>query len=70
VHLSTEYEALCLSQLIKTQARVVIYLKNGVKLTGRIIAVSEDAIFLNDPAPKMIYRKIVSTIVPVSDLQV
>lgn len=51
-----------LSNLVTEQSIASIYLKNGIKLTGKIIASSKDAIFLNSPVPQMIYKNRVSTI--------
>jgi RNA chaperone Hfq len=55
-----------LAELIANQTPVAIYLKNGVKLTGKIIGVTNDIIFLNNPAPQMIYKKQVNTILPMA----
>jgi len=64
MHLSTEYQERFISDLIANQSPVSIYLKNGIKLTGRITAVTKDVIFLNQPVPQMIYKRQVSTILP------
>lgn len=64
MHLSTEYQERFISDLIANQSPVSVYLKNGIKLTGRIIGVTKDVIFLNQPVPQMIYKRQVSTILP------
>lgn len=64
MHLSTEYQERFISDLIANQSPVSIYLKNGIKLTGKIIGVTKDVIFINQPVPQMIYKKQVSTILP------
>jgi RNA chaperone Hfq len=57
-----------LSSLIADQSTVLVYLKNGVKLTGKIIGESSGAIFLSDPIPQMVYKSCVSTVISQSDI--
>jgi RNA chaperone Hfq len=64
MHLSTEYQERFISELIANQTSVAVYLKNGIKLTGKIVGVTNDVIFLNQPVPQMIYKKQISTILP------
>ncbi len=64
MYISKDCQEKFLAQLIKNQSTVSIYLKNGIKLTGKIIGATKDIIFLNDPVPQMIYKNRVSTIVP------
>jgi len=59
---SSECQINFFSSLINSQSIVSIYLKNGIKLTGTIIATSENVIFLNTPILQMIYKDRVSTI--------
>lgn len=61
---ATVYQERFLSDLIARQTPVAVYLKNGIKLTGKIIGVTNDIIFLNNPAPQLIYKRQVSTVVP------
>lgn len=51
-----------LSQLIQEHSTVSIYLKNGIKLRGTIVSASNNAIFLDDPVPQLIYKDQISTI--------
>ena len=53
-----------LSTLVKNQSTVSIFLKNGIRLTGKISGVGRDVIFLNNPSTQMIYKRRVSTILP------
>ena len=52
-----------LNDLINTQAHVYIFLKSGIKLTGKIIGASTKVVFLGEPVAQMIYKKYISTIV-------
>lgn len=64
---SSECQDKFISSFIESQDMVSIYLKNGVKLTGKIIGRTENAIFLNCPVPQMIYKKQISTIMHKAD---
>ena len=57
-----------LSNLVKEQAAVSVYLKNGIRLKGCLTGASDDVIFLKDRnGIQMIYKNLVSTVTP-SDL--
>ncbi len=51
-----------LAEFILKKTIVSLYLKNGIKLTGKIVSKSDDIIFFNDPIPKIIYRLHVSAV--------
>jgi RNA chaperone Hfq len=61
---SIDCQSKYLSVLAENRATVSVILKSGVKLTGKIIGVTNDIIFLNSPAPQMVYKKWVRSIVP------
>ena len=65
MYISKDCQEKFIAGLIENQSIVSVYLKNGVKLTGKIIAATDDVIFLNGPVPQMIYKQRVSTILPV-----
>lgn len=52
-----------LKELIDNQVDVFIFLKSGIKLTGKIVGVSRNAVFLGEPVAQMIYKRYISTIV-------
>ncbi len=52
------------NNLIKTQKPTSVFLKNGIKLTGVIIAVDEHCIFLKNIMTQMVYKHAISTIQP------
>ncbi|MDX2164858.1 MAG: RNA chaperone Hfq [Gammaproteobacteria bacterium] len=49
--------------LIDNKVEVFIFLKSGIKLTGKIMAANQSVIFLGCPIVQMIYKKYISTIV-------
>lgn len=61
---SAECQKKFISNLIENQTTVSIYLKHGIKLTGKIVSEAEGVIFLSEPIPQMIYKSSVSTIAP------
>lgn len=61
---SAECQKKFLSNLISDQTIVSVYLKHGIRLTGKILWEDEGVIFLSEPIPQMIYKSSVSTIVP------
>jgi len=64
MYMSRDCQEIYLSRLIKNQSIVSVYLRNGVKLTGKIIAATDDLIFLNSPAPQVIYKSRVVSVMP------
>jgi len=46
-----------LLEFIIKKTIVSLYLRNGIKMTGTIIAMTDDIIFFNDPVPKTIYKR-------------
>ncbi len=67
MYISMDCQSRFLKQLIENQSYVSIYLKNGVRLTGKIIGLTDDIVFLNTPVPQLVYKKQINTILP-SDL--
>ncbi len=63
MEIQSRIEEQFLKPLIDNQVQVAIFLKNGIKLTGKIIAVTNENIFLGEPIVQMIYKKYISTIV-------
>lgn len=64
MYMSKDCQEIYLSRLIAKQAIVLIILRNGTKLTGKIRAATEDSIFLNTPAPQMIYKRRIVSVMP------
>jgi RNA chaperone Hfq len=64
MYLSRDCQSKFLYRLIEDKASVSIYLRNGSKMTGQLVGVTTDMIFLNTPAPQMIYKRRVSAILP------
>lgn len=60
--LSSKTQSEFLVGLIATQSHVAVYLKSGIKLTGRMISENGDVIFLADPISQMVYKSQISTI--------
>jgi len=58
----SELQQRFLSELKQKQALTAIYLKNGIKLKGRIAGFDEDVIYIQEPSPQIIYIKNISTI--------
>jgi host factor-I protein len=52
------------NNLIGTQKPTSVFLKNGIKLTGVIVGIDEQCIFLKNIITQMIYKHAVSTIQP------
>jgi host factor-I protein len=46
---------------------VAIYLKSGIRLTGKIVSFTPHALFLNNTNTLMIYKKAISTIMPITE---
>ena len=59
---------LFLSQIIKDNVSVSIYLLNGIKLQGQIKSFDQYVIVLSGSTPQLIYKHSVSTIVPSQEI--
>ena len=58
-------ENICINHFIKTQQKVSVYLKHGIRLKNcLIIANTEEALIIKSDIPQIIYKKNVSTIQP------
>ncbi len=53
-----------IDDLITHQAFSSVYLKNGIRLKGRLISQDETCVFLKDGYTQMIYKYRISTITP------
>lgn len=62
-NLPAECETHFLIQFLESGNPISVYLKNGIKLTGKLAAVSDGAILLGAPIPQMIYKSCISTII-------
>ncbi len=60
------FETRFFSELLENQSTVTVYLRHGIKLTGTLVGVSEEAIFLGGPMPQMIYKDSISTVIEVA----
>lgn len=50
-------------ELIAAQNEVSVYLKNGIKLNGKIMSATGDVIVLGGAVPQMVYKDSVSTVI-------
>ena len=57
-----------LTQIIKDNISVSIYLLNGIKLQGQIKSFDQYVIVLSGTTPQLIYKHSVSTIVPSQEI--
>tara|TARA_B110000091_G_C13776191_1_gene458986 strand:- start:254 stop:484 length:231 start_codon:yes stop_codon:yes gene_type:complete len=57
-----------LTQIIKDNISVSIYLLNGIKLQGQIKSFDQYVIVLSGSTPQLIYKHSVSTIVPSQEI--
>jgi len=63
MEMNSAIEEKYLKALIDNQTDVFIFLKSGIKLTGKIIGATRNVVFLGTPISQMIYKKYISTIV-------
>tara|TARA_B100000768_G_scaffold104865_1_gene97394 strand:- start:448 stop:651 length:204 start_codon:yes stop_codon:yes gene_type:complete len=54
-----------LSDLVRENTSVSIYLANGIKLHGQVENFDESVIFLKNSVSQLVYKHAISTIVPV-----
>jgi host factor-I protein len=57
-----------LTQIIKDNISVSIYLLNGIKLQGQIKSFDQYVIVLSGTTPQLIYKHSVSTVVPSQEI--
>jgi host factor-I protein len=57
-----------LTQIIKDNISVSIYLLNGIKLQGQIKSFDQYVIVLSGTTPQLIYKHSVSTVVPTQEI--
>ena len=57
-----------LTQIIKDNISVSIYLLNGIKLQGQIKSFDQYVIVLSGATPQLIYKHSVSTVVPAQEI--
>jgi len=65
---NTNLQDLFLTQIIKDNISVSIYLLNGIKLQGQIKSFDQYVIVLSGTTPQLIYKHSVSTIVPSQEI--
>jgi len=53
-----------INQLIKNKTPVSVFLRNGIKLTGVLVAFDEECLFLQNVLLQMVYKHAVTTIMP------
>ena len=53
-----------LAECIVKKTLVSLYLRNGIKTSGIIVAMTDDIIFFNTPVPHIIYKRHVNAIFP------
>jgi host factor-I protein len=53
-----------LNTLRKDQTTVSLYLVNGIKLQGRIVAFDQYVVMLDNAVGQMVYKHAISTVVP------
>jgi host factor-I protein len=51
-----------LKAFVNDKARVAVYLTNGIKLGGHVIAFSKETIFLDGANVQMVFRHAISTV--------
>lgn len=52
------------NSLIGGEKFTAVFLKNGIKLTGILVGIDEECLFLKNMVTQMIYKHAVSTIQP------
>ena len=57
-------QTIFLNELQKEQLLVSIFLVNGIKLHGMVVAYDDDVIMLKNAVPQVVYKHAISTIVP------
>ena len=53
-----------INKLIANKVPVSVFMRNGIKLTGILVAADSDVLYLKNTITQMIYKHAVSTIVP------
>lgn len=57
-------QTIFLNELQKEQLLVSIFLVNGIKLHGMVVAYDDDVIMLKNAVTQVVYKHAISTIVP------
>ncbi len=65
---SSDFQQIFLNNLVSKQVPVAIYLKNGIKLKGKLSGFDETSLLLGEPSIQVIYKSSVSTIAPLVTL--
>lgn len=60
---TSEIQNKYIQAIIKEKSSVYIFLKNGIKLSGKIMGETDEVIFLSSPALQMVYKSSISTVV-------
>lgn len=58
-----------IKKLIAAKTPVSVFMRNGIKLTGILVAADEEVLYLKNTITQMVYKHAVSTIVPASNVE-
>ncbi|MDX2165021.1 MAG: RNA chaperone Hfq [Gammaproteobacteria bacterium] len=58
-----------INKLIAAKTPVSVFMRNGIKLTGILVAADEEVLYLKNTITQMVYKHAVSTIVPASNVE-
>jgi host factor-I protein len=58
-----------INKLIAAKTPVSVFMRNGIKLTGVLVAADEEVLYLKNTITQMVYKHAVSTIVPASNVE-
>jgi host factor-I protein len=53
-----------MDQLVKSKTPVAVFLKNGIKLTGTLLAFDDECLFLQNILLQMVYKHAITTVIP------
>jgi host factor-I protein len=62
-------EEIFINKLIAAKTPVSVFMRNGIKLTGILVAADEEVLYLKNTITQMVYKHAVSTIVPASNVE-
>ena len=58
-----------INKLIAAKTPVSVFMRNGIKLTGILVAADEEVLYLKNTINQMVYNHAVSTIVPARNVE-
>ncbi|HEV2613622.1 MAG TPA: RNA chaperone Hfq [Gammaproteobacteria bacterium] len=62
-------EEIFINKLIAAKTPVSVFMRNGIKLTGILVAADEEVLYLKNTITQMVYKHAVSTIVPANNVE-